>query len=351
MKKIATLLISLILLFALAGCESNKIAKDFNEIRPDDVTTTSKDAGKSQSKNASKKFEYGNTTGNISNGSLATMYKDSIFYSNSSQICKASLNWSNDIPIELRGNTNYLNCINVLNDYIYYVNDSKTLSRIKVDSSDFKILDSAGFGHSIMNVSVENDYVYYSEYYNIKRISIDGTDKNTIVSGDAELFNIYKGKIYYTSRDNDDGLYTINTDGSDNKKLSADRVGMFNVVGDWIFYINISDELIYKMKIDGSEKTKLCDDKTFNINATDLWVYYTNNSDDGRIYKISTNGENKSKITSGDSKKNGYKITYSDLNVINDWIMCNKRIGESNYGTIKIKVDGSNESKINYLEK
>ncbi|WP_066172551.1 DUF5050 domain-containing protein [Bacillus marinisedimentorum] len=104
--------------------------------------------------------------------------------------------------------------------------------------------------------------------------------------------------------------------------------------GDWIYSINYDS--IYKVKTDGTNKTKITSDLAEYINVTDGWIYYSNISDGRTTYKIKTDGTNKTKLsgTSG-----------SYMNVIGDWIYyINYR--EGNKGIFKVKTDGTNLSKI-----
>ena len=59
---------------------------------------------------------------------------------------------------------------------------------------------------------------------------------------------------------------SVNTVGNTNGNIS--NGGMAAKLGDWIYYVNSGDnDRIYKIKSDGTEKTKLADDEASNINA------------------------------------------------------------------------------------
>ncbi len=73
--------------------------------------------------------------------------------------------------------------------------------------------------------------------------------------------------------------------------MNQDRSGNTNVVDDWIFYRNDSDEgKLYKIRTDGTERARLNQDRSGNINSVDGWIFYRNDSDNGKLYKIRMDG-------------------------------------------------------------
>jgi hypothetical protein len=65
--------------------------------------------------------------------------------------------------------------------------------------------------------------------------------------------------------------------------------GYAAIQGDWIYYNNASDDgKLYKIKTDGSGRQKLNDDVSSYINVIGDWIYYTD--DIGNICKIKTDG-------------------------------------------------------------
>jgi hypothetical protein len=54
----------------------------------------------------------------------------------------------------------------------------------------------------------------------------------------------------------------------------------------WIYYSNHSDDLsLYKICTDGTERTKLNENMVQLINVIDDWVFYVNPNDD-KLYRI-----------------------------------------------------------------
>jgi hypothetical protein len=89
--------------------------------------------------------------------------------------------------------------------------------------------------------------------------------------------------------------------------------------GDWIYYTNYSDGYkLYRIRTDGSDRTKLNDDGSSCINVVGDWVYY-NNGNDHKLYKIRTDGSDRTKLNDDDS-------IY--INVVGDWVYYNNESDE-----------------------
>lgn len=113
------------------------------------------------------------------------------------------------------------------------------LCKMKPDGSNFQILSN----DNPCYINVAGDYIYY-----IKQ---------------PEPTN-YIGNIY-----------RINKNGKDKKELYNGKCSAMTVVGDWIYFINLSDgNKIFKIKTDGSKLTKLIDTKSYALQYEDGWFYY-----------------------------------------------------------------------------
>lgn len=145
--------------------------------------------------------------------------------------------------------------------------------------------------------------------------------------------------IYYTNSvgaQSDGYLYKMRRDDTTKTKLNNDVSFYINVLGDWIYYSNLSDNgRIYKIMVDGSGRAKVCDDTATNIYVTGGWIYYLNGSDGDRIYKIKTDGTQRTRIStdmSWDFQVEGNQIYYINVDDANS--------------LYKIGTDGSGKTKL-----
>lgn len=115
-----------------------------------------------------------------------------------------------------------------------------------------------------------------------------------------------------------------------------------NVIGDWIYYVNESNNALYKVKTDGTNQTKLCDNVRRCI-AAQGWIYFISSADHG-IYKIKSDGSQKTELVKGTNSFIDY------MSIEGDWISFG--IIEDNSrpkATAFIKTDGTNLKKLDLL--
>lgn len=121
-----------------------------------------------------------------------------------------------------------------------------------------------------------------------QKINIEGIDK-------ASDINVIGKYIYFTNA-KDSKLYKVKLDGKDLTKLSDDNIHSPIVVGEWIYYVNKSDNYrIYKMKVDGSNVKNINNEQTIRFNIVNNYLYYITKDDNqyNSIYKIKNDGTDK----------------------------------------------------------
>lgn len=144
------------------------------------------------------------------------------------------------------------------------------------------------------------------------------------------------GRIYYANKYDNGTLYSMNIDGSNNRKLNDDWSPWFYVSGDQIYYQNGKDGKIYSMNTDGSGQQKLSDDDSGNINVTGDRIYYSNRDDDSTLYSMNTDGSDRKRI-------NDDNPLY--MNVVDDRIYYSGNLSGSK-GIYSVKTDGTDRIKL-----
>lgn len=151
-------------------------------------------------------------------------------------------------------------------------------------------------------VAGSEDWVYFSmpEDQRLIKMRSDGTEKQVLVEEDPEsitgiqYINVIGDWIYYTS---DSDIVKIRTDGSERTVVEPLAGAMYlNVVGDWIYYAAALGGGIYKITTDGEDKTEIHDASAFSVNVFDDWVYFANWDDDWQPYKVRTDGSDAGRI-------------------------------------------------------
>lgn len=173
-------------------------------------------------------------------------------------------------------------------------------------------------GNSIGNIinkglaAEQGDWIYYSnssddnKMYKIKN---DGTGKTKLTSTEAFYLNVYEDWIYYLSNGT---VYRIRTNGTGLTKVITDNAKYINVVDNYLYYFNGSLGGIYRIKISNIESVEVTPELISNdITSWDIfteiavhngWIYYQNNSDNLALYKVKVDGTNNTKINSVESR-------------------------------------------------
>lgn len=143
--------------------------------------------------------------------------------------------------------------IDVYGDWIYYMIYGD-FYRMKTDGTQKTKLFIPQSDKSISYYDIKGEYIYINESSTLWRLKLDGSEK-TIIKDNNFTFNnlrIFDDGFFYTDgRD----IYSLNSDGTVNKKLVDDCYSLVDVVDGWVYYVKITDNiLLYKVRIDGTEK-------------------------------------------------------------------------------------------------
>lgn len=122
-------------------------------------------------------------------------------------------------------------CMSVVNGKIYYASMQATSgATFKCDldgKNKVQIHDE-----DIRNITVYGSWIYYVGGMNrLYRMTLDGQNRTLLPNG-TDVYQISDGKIYYYS----DGLYVMDMDGSNSKKISDAKTNKFCISGNYAYY-------------------------------------------------------------------------------------------------------------------
>lgn len=328
MKKTATIILLTLLIFNLTAC-SNDNPTIINEL-PSETTATDNFVSVSTAESEHNVLiEYDNNAENLSFGSFASISDGWIYYTytdftgyfdnNKSYIYKVRNDGTEETLVY--SHFDGIHGISALNNWIYFIG----IKEGTIWSEDFD---------------------YNQDYVNIYKIRTDGTEKTEIISYNHSFNNLYitEDWIYYDILEDESFcLYKINTDGTEAVKLTSNTIQpnyIVNIIGDWIYYCvynSIQNQIIYyKIRTDGTQETELTDNEKIRISfyIIDDWSYYTDNNDNNNIYKINMYNDETVKLNSDNSRY---------MNVINNWIYY---VNEEDSNIYKISTDGTGRTRI-----
>lgn len=266
--------------------------------------------------------EFGNTEGNIINSGIVASKDGWIYYMNLSdggKLYKKKLDDTGKVKL-----SDYISDdINVVGDWVYCrgIDDKGDvfIYKVKTNGEQLTKLNE----DQCTDLIVTGDWIYYinqSSNSKIYRIRTDGSEKTKLNDDKAGVFAISENSIYFTNSDDKFHLYKMDIDGGQSTKLNEDLTLFFDIEKDQIYYVTLNEtpsgdiySELYRTKLDGTEKTKVNESRSefFTINVVDEWIYYTNASEELSLYKIKIDGTQRTKLTDESALY---------INIIGDWI-------------------------------
>lgn len=246
----------------------------------------------------------GNTAGNIYNGGLFCEKDGIIYFSNDND--NGSLYMMTSDTSEIRKlHNDKAAYINVDENYIYYVHASDTdendsgscipinntgIYRINIDGNNRKLLSSKPAGY----ITLKGNYIYYQNYnvdngLCLYRNQTDGSLERLLIHDAVIPATITDNRLYYTGNNSDHNIYYLD--------LSSFTTGTFIegdfmypiFFGEYIYFIDRSDNTIKRMNKDGTERTVLVNEpcSAFNITNSGKYLYYqVDDNDNSKICRM-----------------------------------------------------------------
>lgn len=290
-------------------------------------------------------YTVGNTPGNLNNNGYFCEHDGRVYFANAYDgYSLYSMNSDETDIKKLHGGSSSF--INAGGDYLYYsmansgggsdlgsVRGSYGIYRSKLNGKGSTGLDRC----HVVTMQLCGNYLYYQKLdprssISLEKIKIDKKDRQTVASNAAINPNCFvNGAIYYNGTDQDHYLYTLDTatdisrtvwegniwnpiyqdgyvyymDVGDNYKLcryqtsdgvveilTNERVDLFNVYGNYIYYQTSSrtEPALKRMYVDGSSQEIVQEGVYQNINITSQYVYFNAFKEPTPVYKTSTFG-------------------------------------------------------------
>ncbi|MFO1449025.1 MAG: DUF5050 domain-containing protein [Opitutaceae bacterium] len=103
------------------------------------------------------------------------------------------------------------------------------------------------------------------------------------------------GWLYYIGME---GIHRIRTDGSQAETLTRSRASTMAVVGDAIYFQHeLLRDSLYRIDCDGGRETPVVRESTGPwCLADDGWIYYVNRTDEGRVWRIQSDGRGRGRF-------------------------------------------------------
>ena len=290
-------------------------------------------------------FTVGNTPGNLNNGGYFCEADGRVYFANAyDSYGLYSMNPDESEMVKLSGNS--VSSINAAGKYLYYAmtSDGSSGSGLGylahtegIYRSNLKGKSTVGLDRcGIVSMQLCGNYLYYEKYdkalgTTLDKVRIDKKDRQTVAE---EIINpncYVNGRIYYNGTGKDHFLYALDVstdnatvvwrgnlwnpivqdsyvyymDVSENYRLcryslnndvvevlTNDRIDMFNVYDNYIYYQVSSTDApaLKRMLTDGSYQELVREGVYQNINITSEYVYFNAFNETTPVYKTYTYG-------------------------------------------------------------
>jgi|GEM_PF-1642302 len=170
--------------------------------------------------------------------------------------------------------------------YLYVLNEKYQLIRMEPDFSRYEILNYA----STTCINVVGNHVYFvaKEDNSIYRVNLATKVKTKIVEHAVVTMQVVGDWIYYIDKEDTNSIYSIKKDGTNKRKLTSQSSDDICIYGDYIYY-NVEDVGVYRMPLRGDTQELVFEHsvKISDINIIDDWLYFI--SDNQNIYRVNLN--------------------------------------------------------------
>lgn len=193
-------------------------------------------------------------------------------------------------------------------------------------TSDVKVFKENDFSENKKSniadyMKIPKYFVYENTLYLLKTdglysVNLDSKKEGILLKeADIKSLSCDGINIYYINRNYEIYKYCLAT--KEKYKLINEKSSYLITTKDKLVYTNLKDNNhIYMMNKDGSENTKLCDNKSKNFNFDDEYIYYSNVDDNESLYRVRYDGSSKTKMTTVPAY---FIFTFKDYNKVYIW--------------------------------
>jgi len=244
--------------------------------------------------------------------------------------------------------------LNVIDGVLYFLEESISNNwdaySMLVDGSDKKLLGSSN--SSYIGAFDSGVYYYNASDKNLYFLEDEALYGDDFYDREMSFVQIVGDYLYYIEYDDDDEniaiLKQLNLESLELKTILEERVedneNCIFVYGDYVFFCKYNDAFsLYRMNLDGTNEIKLTDERVYSLITDGEYVYYLNPYFDKGIYRISIDGGDKKIIRDGWKMSSFYSPSFSLL----DGNLYFKELRTSTkYDLYRIRLDGFKEIKI-----
>lgn len=183
----------------------------------------------------------------------------------------------------------------LVGNYVYYLHydekEATTLYSVKIDGKEKGQVDKLPYN----TAGVAPQAIYFNGLdgdHNVYRMTVPGNGKSLVYEGNCWNCVEQGGELYFMDCDNGYALTKVNPATREKKILADERVELYNIAGNYIYYQNNAGDnsALCRVRIDGTGREELMRGTFTNINVTSRYVYFQKFGQETPVYKVAVGG-------------------------------------------------------------
>lgn len=257
----------------------------------------------------------GNTAGNLNNRGLFCENDGNVYFANPYDNGYLYVMNPDETGVKKLGNVS-VESINADSNRIYYSLSGKSggsgLGYIRKATGLYSIKkngsDSICYTQDAVGIAaLSGNYLYYQHYTNttgtdLDKICIDKSGNHTVVENMVSPASVDSGVIYYAGASEDMYLYMLNTSSDTSSVLYEHQMYAPIYQNGYIYYMDLETKYqLHRYQLSTGEDVTLTKDRVDMFNVCSDMIYYQKDSSspDAALMRMTTDGENPEVVMNG----------------------------------------------------
>lgn len=261
----------------------------------------------------------GNSENNTNNYGIVAANEDYIFHvKDNSSIYRTDKNFDNEVKLVIESSGTGIWYLNIIEDWLFY-REGKAIKRIKIDGSEKDTIFNLGYA---LDIHLLDNWLYFTSFHDgfkLYKMTVNGENLEKIVDISVSDIAIYDNKLYYSYTSGGiDYLKSMDLNSQEEKLVANLHVMNMIIEDNLIYYINYNDNKLYQQDLSNNQTKSLLEDEITQFLKTEDYIYFMGKGEDGfhpgkGLYKISLNDSSIEMI-----HDNWFM---QKINIIDDWIL------------------------------
>ena len=272
----------------------------------------------------------GNTPGNLNNGGYFCELDERVYFANAyDNFALYSMNPDETDLIKL--NDGAVSSINAAGNYLYYFQNSGSTDvggiggavRISgIYRSNLKGKSVIGLDRcNIVSMQLCGNYLFYEKYdkqvgTSLTKVRIDKKDMQTVAEGIINPNCCVNGKIYYNGTAEDHYLHALDVSTSRDSVIWQGNIWNPIVQGDYVYYMDVGENYrLCRYNLLNNVVEVLTNDRIDMFNVYDNYIYYqVSSADSPALKRMMTDGSSQEIVREG---------VYQNINITSEYVYFN----------------------------